>query len=285
MHSHPHLLVIGAGYTGLAIAASARAAGWQVAITTRGQPCPGQVAFADHAAFASATHLVMTAPPGEDGDPAWASHGAALRAAPLQWVGYLSTTGVYGDRGGAWVDETTAPSPGQPRSRRRLAAEQQWQALPCAVDVFRIGGIYGPGRSALDDMREGTAKRVVKAGHSFSRIHRDDIARTCVAAMERPDGHRILHLVDDEPAPAADVTTEAARLLGLPPPPEIPFAVAAARMSEMGLSFWSENRRVANARTKAALSREWLYRSYREGLAGILAAEQAGKGAGQQGEV
>jgi nucleoside-diphosphate-sugar epimerase len=173
------------------------------------------------------------------------------------------------------VDEATEPAPQQPRSQRRLAAERQWQSLPCAVDMFRVGGIYGPGRSALDEARAGTARRVLKPGHSFSRIHRDDIARACLAAATRPDGHRILHLVDDEPAPAADVAAEAARLLGQPPPPEIAFETAAARMSEMALSFWSENRRVANGRTKAALGLEWLYPTFREGLRAILAEERA----------
>lgn len=274
-----NLLIIGAGYSGRATAALARAGGWgtgEVALTTRGAPGPGEVAFADPAPLARATHLLVTAPPGEAGDPVWAAHAATLRAAAFAWVGYLSTTGVYGDRGGAMVDEATPPAPQQPRSRRRLEAERQWQALACPVDVFRVGGIYGPGRSALDEARAGTARRVVKPGHAFGRIHRDDIALACLAAAGRPDGHRILHLVDDEPAEPARVAEEAARLLGRPPPPEVPFAEAYAAMSEMGRSFWSESRRVANARTKAALGIAWQYPTYREGLAAILEAEQRG---------
>lgn len=272
-----NLLVIGAGYTGRAAAALAASRGWHATLTTRATPGAGEVAFADPAPFATATHLLVTAPPGEAGDPVWAAHAEALRAAPLEWVGYLSTTGVYGDHGGAAVDEETPPTPQQSRSRRRLLAEQQWQALSCAVDVFRTGGIYGPGRSALDDARDGKARRVIKPGHAFGRIHRDDIARACLAAAERPGGHRILHLVDDEPAEPARVAEEAARLLGLPPPPAVPFDEAFAGMSEMARSFWSENRRVANARTKAALGLEWLHPTYREGLAAILAAEQRGE--------
>jgi nucleoside-diphosphate-sugar epimerase len=283
-----NLLIIGAGYTGRATALLARSRGWQVALTTRGRPGPGEVSFADPAPLAQATHLLVTAPPGEAGDPVWVAHAGALRAAAFEWVGYLSTTGVYGDRGGATVDEDTPPAPQQPRSHRRLEAERQWQALPCAVDVFRVGGIYGPGRSALDDARAGTARRIVKPGHSFSRIHRDDIAQACLAAAERPDGHRILHLVDDEAAAAAQVAEEAARLLGLPAPPEVPFAEASARMSEMARSFWSENRRVASTRTKAALGIAWRYPTFREGLAAILAeegAEERAEDAAQQREV
>lgn len=277
MRSTPTLLVVGAGYTGRAAAALAASRGWRVAVTTRATPGAGEVSFADPAPFAAATHLLVTAPPGEAGDPVWAAHADALRAAPLAWVGYLSTTGVYGDHGGATVHEDTPPTPRQPRSRRRLLAERQWQALPCAVDVFRVGGIYGPGRSALDDARAGTARRVVKPGHAFGRIHRDDIARASLVAAERPDGHRILHLVDDEPAEPARVAEEAARLLGLPPPPEVPFDAAFAGMSEMARSFWSESRRVDSACTKAALGLEWLYPSFREGLAAILAAEGVDK--------
>ena len=159
---------------------------------------------------------------------------------------------------------------------RRLAAEQAWRAAArgAALDIFRIGGIYGPGRSALDELRAGTARRVVKPGHSFSRIHRDDIALAVVAAALRPEGQRVLHLVDDEPAASADVVAEAARLLGVQPPPEIPFEAARGAMSPMALSFWSENRRVANAATKAALGIAWRCPTYREGLRRILAAER-----------
>ncbi|SHI83398.1 Nucleoside-diphosphate-sugar epimerase [Roseomonas rosea] len=280
----PHLLVIGLGFSGAAIARAARAAGWRVTATARD---PARVAvppgvtlipFAEAGeAFRAATHLVSTAPPGEGGDPVLATHAEALRAASLRWIGYLSTTGVYGDRGGAWVDETTEPAPAQPRSLRRRAAESQWEAFAprATVDLFRCAGIYGPGRSALDDLRAGTARRVIKPGHAFSRIHVEDIARAVLAAASAPPppGTRVLHLADDEPAESAAVTEGAARLLGLQPPPPIPFEEARATMSPMALSFWSENRRIANARTKAALGLSWRHPTWREGLAAILAEE------------
>jgi nucleoside-diphosphate-sugar epimerase len=278
------MVIAGLGYAGRAIAAEAVAAGFAVAGTAR---APGQAAapagvevlrFAEAGeVIAQATHLVVTAAPEAEGCPVLAAHAAAIAAAPgLRWIGYLSTTGVYGDRGGAEVDEATPPAPGQPRSQRRLAAEQAWRvaAGARALDLLRVGGIYGPGRSALDDVRAGTARRVVKPGHSFSRIHVDDIALAVVtAARQDRAGPRVLHLVDDEPAGSAVVVAEAARLLGMSPPPEIPFETARAGLSPMALSFWAENRRVANAATKAALGITWRCPSYREGLARSLAAE------------
>lgn len=274
------MVVAGLGYAGSAIAAEAVARGFAVLGTARdptaARPVP-KIAFdAAGEAIRGATHLVVTAPPGEAGDPVLAAHADAIARAPaLRWIGYLSTTGVYGDRGGGVVDEGTEPAPTQPRSRRRLAAEQAWReaaaARGAALDLFRVGGIYGPGRSALDEVRAGTARRVAKPGHAFSRIHRDDIALAVVAAALRPDGVRVLHLVDDEPAPSSDVIAEAARLLGLQPPPEMPFEVARESMSPMALSFWSENRQVTSLRTKAALGIAWRYPSYREGLRAILA--------------
>jgi nucleoside-diphosphate-sugar epimerase len=288
------LTVVGLGYTGRAIAARAARAGWRVVATARepaavaAPPGVALARFADPSWLTEATHLVVTAPPGEAGDPVWAAHPAALTAAPLRWVGYISTTGVYGDRGGGWVDEATPPAPGQPRSARRRDAEIQWEALAgrVAVDLFRTGGIYGPGRSALDDVRAGTARRVVKPGHAFGRIHRDDIARALLAAAARPPapGVRVLHLVDDEPAEPARVTEEACRLLGVAPPPETPFAEAWARMSEMGRSFWAENRRVANGATKRALGLDWAFPTYREGLRAIL-FEERGEGSAEQREI
>lgn len=283
------LLVIGLGYSGRAAAMAAAAAGLRVLGTTRDPsraappPDVSVIAFADAAAaIVQARRILVTAAPDDRGDPAIAAHrgaiDAALAAGTLRWVGYLSTTGVYGDRDGGMVDEATAPAPGQDRSHRRLAAEQAWRdlvAARAALDIFRVGGIYGPGRSAFDDLRAGTARRVVKPGHSFSRIHRDDIAGAVVAAMlqDAAPRTRILHLVDDEAAESAAVTEYAARLLGLDPPPAVPFEEARARMSPMALSFWAENRRVANAATKQALGIAWRYPTYREGLAGILAQE------------
>ncbi|MBP0463729.1 SDR family NAD(P)-dependent oxidoreductase [Roseomonas sp. PWR1] len=284
------LLVAGLGYSGVAAAHAAVVAGWRVTGTARDPSRLGALPgialisfdFAG-AALDEATHLLVTAPPGDAGDPLLVRHHAAIEAAliarRLRWIGYISTTGVYGDRGGGLVEESTPPAPGQPRSIRRLAAEESWRAIAAgraALDIFRAGGIYGPGRSTFDDLRAGTARCVVKPGHAFSRIHRDDIAHAVLAAIgqDLPPAVRVLHLVDDEAVESAVVTAHAARLLGLPPPPAIPFEQARAAMSPMALSFWSENRRVANAATKAALGIAWRYPTYREGLEAILAEER-----------
>jgi nucleoside-diphosphate-sugar epimerase len=254
------LLVFGAGYSGLAIARAARGAGYDTAVTSRGMVTCDDVTIIpfDGAAgwIAQATHIVSTAAPDEAGDPILARWGAALLACPAGWFGYLSTTGVYGDRQGGWVDEDTEPAPGAARSRRRLAAEQAWVACAAGrpLDLCRLAGIYGPGRSALNEVRSGHARRVIAPGHAFGRIHRDDIAAGVVAAMARPPaGTRVLNFSDDEPAESAAVLTEAASLLGVDPPQAVPFAQAWEGMSPMGQSFWAENRRVANAKTKAAL--------------------------------
>ncbi len=283
------LLVFGLGYSGLAAARLAALRGADVTVVTRSPASPAAEALRREgigiAPFSApgldaATHLLATAAPEEGGDPVLAAHAEAIAQARIVWIGYLSTTGVYGDRGGAWVDETTAPSPSQPRSLRRAAAERAWAEVAAragaGLDVIRLGGIYGPGRSPLDEVRAGAARRVIKPGHSFSRIHVDDIAGLVAAAMARPPAVpvRVLHGVDDLPVPSSDVMAEAARLLGLPPPPEVPFEVARQSMSPMALSFWSENRKVSNALTKAATG--WALRcpTYREGLAAILAAER-----------
>ncbi|WP_159996602.1 SDR family NAD(P)-dependent oxidoreductase [Roseomonas sp. 18066] len=287
------LVILGLGFAGRAVARAAVAAGWTVAGTMRAPVAaaamPGVELLAFDAAgpaIRQATHLLVTAGPEALGhDPVLAAHAAAVAAAPaLRWVGYLSTTGVYGDRGGGWVDEATPPAPGQERSRRRLAAEAEWRALAArrglALDLFRTAGIYGPGRSALDEVRAGRARRVDKPGHHFARIHVEDIAAAVLAAAARPAaGARVLHLADNEPAANAAVVAEAARLLGAPLPPLVPFETALAAMSPMGASFWAENRRVASRVTQAALGLAWRYPSYREGLAAILATEEAAQGA------
>jgi nucleoside-diphosphate-sugar epimerase len=274
------LLLFGRGYTGAAIATAADAAGFTVIATTR-QGLDRSIRFDQaEAAIHSATHLLTTAAPDEAGDPVLARYGAAIAAAPnLRWIGYLSSTVVYGDRGGGWVDEDTTPAPSQSRGQRRLDAENAWGALAGrrCVDIFRLAGIYGPGRSAFDDLRASRARRMDKPGHQFGRIHRDDIVRAVLTAMrhDRPPGSRILNLADDQPSESAAVVTEAAALLGIAPPPMIAFADALPTMSAMARSFWAENRKVANARTKAALGIEWRYPTYREGLRAILAEERA----------
>ncbi len=279
-----HLVIFGLGYSGGALAELA-APHLSVTVVTRQ---PGQAAppgchlapFADPAAaLATATHVVATAAPDGEGDPVLHHHAGLLRAAPaLRWVGYLSTTGVYGDRGGGWVDETTAPTPTNPRAERRVAAEAAWRALRpgLAVDLFRLAGIYGPGRSPFDELRAGRARRVEKPGHMFGRIHRDDIAGALLAAVSQdlPPGPRVLNGSDDEPASSAAVTAEAARLLGMEPPPLVPFTEAERTMSPMARSFWADDRKVRSELTQGALGRCWRYPSYREGLRAILQAEQ-----------
>ena len=278
----PTLLVFGLGYSGGAIARLAQAHGFSVIATTRtprsAPPGLSLIPFdAAGPSVATATHILATAPPGPDGDPILARHGDAIRAASnLRWLGYLSTTGVYGDRAGGWVDETTPPAPTSPRSIRRLAAEQQWRAFSdrLPVDLFRLAGIYGVGRSALNDLRAGTARRILAPNHAFGRIHLTDIAGATLAATARTTpGPRILNLSDDEPAPSADVIAEAARLLGIPPPSAKTLAEAWPAMSDMARSFWSENRKVRSSATQTALARPWTYPTYREGLRAILAEE------------
>jgi nucleoside-diphosphate-sugar epimerase len=276
------LLIFGLGYCGFAIARAAEAAGFSVAGTSRAG-ADGTIAFdAAEPAIGSATHLLTTAAPDASSDPVLARYASVIGSAPeLLWIGYLSSTVVYGDRNGGWVDEDTPPAPSQARGQRRLDAENAWLGFADrrAVDIFRLAGIYGSGRSAFDDLLAGRARRMIKPGHQFGRIHRDDIARAVVAAMrqDRRFGGRTLNLADDEPSESAVVVAEAAALLGVAAPPAVAFETALPTMSPMARSFWAENRKVANAKTKAALNIEWLYPSYREGLRAIL-VEQHGEG-------
>lgn len=290
-----HLLIFGLGYTGAAVARAAHAAGHAVTIATRdpgkAAALPPGIAVAEFAtagpAIARATHILATAAPADGADPVLARHEAAIAAAPaLRWLGYFSTTGVYGDRAGGWVDEATPPDTTSARSVRRVAAEQGWAALATPrlrtdllrrTDLFRLAGIYGPGRSPFAPILAGTARRVDKPGHCFGRIHRDDIAAAVLAAMAQtePHGSRVLNLADDEPAENAAVLEEAARLLGLPPPPLVPFAQALAGMSAMGRSFWADDRKVSSAATQRMLGLAWRYPTYREGLAATLLEERA----------
>jgi nucleoside-diphosphate-sugar epimerase len=289
------LLIFGLGYCGRAIARAALAAGYDVTATTRGDaaPEPGVTLISfnrAHQAIEAATSIIATAAPDEHGDPVLARYRASIEAAPgIRWIGYLSTTGVYGDASGAWVDETTRPNPSAERTRRRVAAEWAWQHLTHSDDgdeqdaqsdsdralnisIFRLAGIYGPGRSMFDDLRAGQGRHVVKPGHLFGRIHRDDIAQGVLAAM-RNEAAGIFNFSDDEPASSADVVCEAARLLGVAPPPPIPFEEAAPKLSPMALSFWADNRKVSAAITKRKLGLTWRYPTYREGLRAILAEE------------
>ena len=284
----PRLFVFGLGYSAAWLARERRAAGWRVAGTTRDAAKAAALAAAGieahlfdrarplaAAALAGTTHLLSSVPPDAEGDPVLDCHGAALAALPLAWAGYLSSTGVYGDAGGAWVDETSPLRPSHERSRRRVVAEQAWLASGLPAEVFRLAGIYGPGRSLVDEVLAGTARQVVRPGQVFSRIHVADIASALTAAMQRPRPGRILNLADDAPAAPAEVLLEACRLVARTPPPPIAFEAAKAGMSAMALSFWADNRRVGNARLKRELGYRLRYPSYREGLRACRAAVPA----------
>jgi len=272
------LLIFGLGYCGRAVADAVP--DFNVMATSRSAIGNAVLQFdAAAPAIAAATHILVTAAPEADGDPVLKRyHDAIATASHLQWIGYLSSTVVYGDRDGAWVDEDTTPAPAQPRGQRRLAAEQAWSDVGsrCAVDIFRLGGIYGPARSVFDDLRQHTARRIVRPGHQFGRIHRDDIGRAVAAAMRqhRAPGCRVLNLVDDVPAESAAVIEAASQLMGIAPPPPVAFADAVASMSPMALSFWAENRKVSSRKTQAALGLRWLYPSFHEGLAAIWREER-----------
>ncbi|MCS6878851.1 MAG: SDR family oxidoreductase [Geminicoccaceae bacterium] len=229
------------------------------------------------AALAGTTHVLVSIPPDEEGDPVLDRHGEDLRRLEgLVWVGYLGTTGVYGDRGGAWVDEDTPLQPTLARTDRRARAEAAWLASGLPVHVFRLAGIYGPGRNAIRQLLDGTARRIVKPGQVFSRVHVEDIAAVLEASMERPNPGRIYNVCDDEPAPPQDVVAFAAELLGVPPPPEEPFETA--ELSPVARSFYRDNRRVRNERIKRELGIALRYPTYREGLRALLPIETRGRG-------
>ena len=217
--------------------------------------------------------LLISVPPTTDGDPALAAFGEAIVQARPKWLGYLSTTGVYGDCAGRWIDETSPLAPAKPRAQRRVTAERAWQDLaaaiaqPCAI--FRLPSIYGPARNPIVALRQGRARRIDKPGQVFSRIHVDDLAETLIAAMTRRAAGAF-NVCDDEPAPQHEVVAHAARLLGLPAPQLEAFADAEASLSPMARSFYGENKRVRNSKIKCELGVQLRYPSFREGLAGIL---------------
>lgn len=295
------LFCFGLGYCAKALARQVAASGFAVSGTSRSLRAPGaphtkvepnalgDARFSvlhfdrDHpldwseARLYYATHLLISIPPDEMGDPVLDLHIDDIATFPeLRWVGYLSTTGVYGDRRGEWVDETTPPAPASHRAIRRHKAEQAWLAFgrQCniAVNVFRLSGIYGPGRNAFDQLRAGAAKRIDKPGQVFSRIHVDDIAAALAASMAKPRDGAIYNLADDLPASAAEVVEHAAGLLGMAPPPSM--SLAQADLSPMEQSFYAENKRVANRLMKQELRVALRYPTYREGLAAILKAEK-----------
>ena len=288
--SKPRLFCFGLGYSAGRLARGLLAEGWAVAGTCQSPDRQAELTalgidavifgpdrpLADpRSALSGVTHLLGSVPPGENGDPVLARHGSDIEAMEtLSWAGYLSSTGVYGDTGGKTVNEDSDVNPTSERGRRRIEAETAWLALASdhglPVHVFRLAGIYGPGRSVLDQVRAGLAKRIDKPGHMFSRIHVDDIAQVLRASMDRPDPGAVYNVCDDEPAAAADVTAFACELLGMDPPPLRPFAEAEKEMSEMALSFWRDNRLVDNRRIREELGVSLLYPDYRAGLREIL---------------
>ncbi|MBS7696397.1 MULTISPECIES: NAD(P)-dependent oxidoreductase [unclassified Chelatococcus] len=231
--------------------------------------------------LAKADGVLVSVPPGADGCPALRAFGPQIASCRnIRWIGYLSTVGVYGDHGGAWVNETTALVTHNARSLLRIGAEKSWTSLAesanRALDILRLPGIYGPGRNALADLAAGRARRIARQGQVFNRIHADDIAATLAALTARAAVERyqsrvsIYNVSDDEPAPQADVITYAAGLLGVPPPPET--TLEEAGLSPMGLSFWTENKRVNNTKLKTELGVRLAYPNYRTGLDALFAA-------------
>ncbi len=286
--SRRHLFCFGLGYTAQALAARLAADGWTVAGTCRSseqatalaaQSYPCQRFDRDHPlaaeVMADATHILVSIPPDEAGDTVLDLHRDDIAAIDgLSWLGYLSTTGVYGDREGGWVDETSELRPGGERGRRRVAAETAWLDLwrerGVPVHIFRLAGIYGPGRSPFEALRAGTAKRIAKPGQVFSRIHVDDLAGVLIASIARPRPGAVYNVCDDAPASPADVVARAARLLGVAAPPLVPFEEA--ELSPMARSFYADNKRVSNTLIKTELGVRLRYPDYRAGLAAILAA-------------
>ncbi|WP_309090591.1 SDR family oxidoreductase [Phenylobacterium sp.] len=280
------LFVFGYGFAGSALARRLKAEGWDVVATHRSAP---DALVADGVtpihvddgkglvrALAETQALLLTAPPGPEGCPGLNTLVPALAQAGAfpDWVGYLSTTGVYGDRRGGWVTERSVLAAQSIEGARRVAAERDWlevgRGMGLTVTVFRLPGIYGPGRSAFDRLREGKARRITAPGQVFSRIHVDDLAAGLAASIARPRAGGIYNLCDDEPAPNLDVIAHAAKLLGVEPPPEI--RLEEAKLPPAAMRFYAESKRVSNALAKAELGWRPAHPTYREGLASILAA-------------
>ena len=282
------LFAFGLGFSAQALAERLADKGWQIAGTARD---PRNVAQLDASGYAvtrftgesanaalakllqGATHLLLSVPPGKEGDPVLAHYRAELAAlSSLEWIGYLSTVGIYGDQEGNWVDESTEPKPNTARTEARVEAERAWLAFGeetgVKVHIFRLAGIYGPGRCVFDKLRDGTARRIKKGNQVFSRIHVDDIASVLEASMARPRAGAIYNVADDEPAAPGEVVAYAAEMLGMTPPPEVPFEEA--DLTPMARSFYEGSRRIGNARIKSELGVELRYPTYREGLASLL---------------
>lgn len=273
------LLSLGHGYSAQALARVLQPLGWRIIGTTRKAQKAEEMRAAGvepliwpdadlGPALAQATHILASMAPDDLGDPVLQAHAAQVAQAGARWVGYLSTTGVYGDHAGAWVDEATPLTPATKRGKQRVIAEAQWQALGLPLHIFRLAGIYGPGRGPFEKVRAGTARRIIKEGQVFSRIHVEDIAQVLAASIARPDVGAIYNVCDDDPAPPQDVIGHAAALLGLPLPPAVGWLEA--DLGPMARSFYAESKRVHNQRIKQELGVALRYPTYREGLAALL---------------
>ena len=277
-----HLLSFGHGFSAQALSRLIAGNGWRVTGTTRSAERADVVKASGAAALiwpgasisdalASADALLISAAPGRDGDPVLAElkEEIAKRADQFDWVGYLSTTGVYGDHKGGWVDEGTALSPATQRGQARVEAEAAWQEIPgLPLHIFRLAGIYGPGRGPFAKVRSGKARRIIKKGQVFSRIHVEDIAAVLLASLHAPNPGAIYNLCDDDPAPPQDVISYAAHLLGLPEPPAEDFETA--EMTPMARSFYAESKKVRNDRIKNELGVVLKYPDYKTGLQALL---------------
>ncbi len=269
-----HLFCFGFGFSARALAQRLDRAQWRITGTSRTQAGADAISAqgftgvridALQAIPDDVTHIVSSVPPDAEGDAVLRRFGDALRR-PFDWIAYLSTTGVYGNHDGGWVTEDTPLTPDTERGLRRLAAEQEW--LKHSAHIFRLAGIYGPGRNVLQNLRDGTAKRIIKPGQIFSRIHVDDIAGVLLASIAKPHPGRAYNVADDEPCPPQDVVEYGSKLLGLPVPPDVPFE--SAQLSPMARSFYEDSKRVSNQRIKTELGYTLQYPSYREGLRSLL---------------
>lgn len=223
------------------------------------------------------THILISTPPDDRGDPTYLMHEDDICHLPnLEWIGYLSATSIYGDRDGKWVDETAFPEPTSKRGSRRLRAEKQWQAVAercnLPLHIFRLSGIYGPGRSALDSVRAGIARRIEKEGHAFNRIHVEDIVQTLIASMNNPQPNSIYNLADNEAAPSHEIISYACKLLNIQPPPLIPYEEA--DLAPIARSFYKDNKRIKNNKIKEDLGIQLKYPNHRLGLQACLDAEE-----------
>ncbi|WP_171210318.1 MULTISPECIES: SDR family oxidoreductase [unclassified Ruegeria] len=274
------LFSFGHGYSARALSRVLVPQGWRVIGTSRDpeqidairDACAEPLVWpGDDVNFDGVTHLLISTAPTKEGDPVLAQLQDAIsaRARQFEWVGYLSTTAVYGDHQGRWVDETTLATPTAERGRWRLRAEEQWASIPALpLHIFRLAGIYGPGRGPFSKLRKGGLRRIIKPGQVFSRIHVDDIAQVLAASMAQPNPGAIYNVCDDEPVPPQDVIGYAAQLQGLPLPPAVPYDEA--NLTPMARSFYNENKRVKNDRIKSELGVKLRYPNYRLGLEALM---------------